>query len=100
MGEQLIKFRHNDKVGIFHYTIIDGDFVVLSEKNTSKIDYIKERGALDVTFDMDSTIYDVMAVDVIEDVDYVQKVYDYMQETNNAYFNDGPEGLVALRFHK
>jgi hypothetical protein len=100
MGTQLIKFRHNDKVGLFHYTIFEGDFVALSEKNTSKINYIKARGALDVTFDMDSTIYDVMAVDVIEDLDYVKKVYDYMQKTENSYFNQGPKGLVVLKFHK
>ncbi|MBN2605524.1 MAG: hypothetical protein JXR62_06865 [Bacilli bacterium] len=98
--EQLIKFRHNSDKGIFHYTVYKGDFVALSEIKTGKIDYIKEHGAIDLTFDVDQDIYDVMAVDVIEDKAYVQEVYDYMIATENAYFVDGIEGLCVLRFHK
>ncbi|MBU1020099.1 MAG: hypothetical protein KJ847_02710 [Firmicutes bacterium] len=98
--EQLIKFRHHSAKGIFHYTIYKGDFVALSEVKTSKIDYIKEHGAIDLTFDVEHDIYDVMAVDVIEDKDYVQEVYDYMIATENAYFFDGIEGLCVLKFHR
>ena len=41
-----------------------------------------------------------MAVDVVEDVDYVTEVYNYMLEEENAYFTDGVEGLCVLKFHK
>ena len=41
MGTQLIKFRHNDKVGLFHYTIFEGDFVALSEKILVKLIILK-----------------------------------------------------------
>ena len=96
----LIKFRHGNKKGLFHYTIFEGDFVALSEVNTSKIDYIKEHGAIDLTFDEDSEIYDCMEVDVIEDPEYVQKVYDFMLENDNNYFKDGFAKLCVLKFHK
>jgi len=98
--EQLIKFRHHNSKGIFHYTVYKGDFVALSEINTGKIDYIKSHGAIDLTFDIEKDIYDVMAVDVIEDKAYVQEVYDYMIATENAYFFDGIENLCVLKFHK
>ena len=41
-----------------------------------------------------------MSADVIEDPDFVQQVYDYLIETDNAWFKDGIEGLCVLRFHK
>jgi hypothetical protein len=100
MANQLIKFRHDNHKGIFHYTVFEGDFVALSEVNTGKIKYIKEHGALDITFDLQSTAYDIMAVDVIEDPVYVKQVYDFMQAAGNSYFNQGPEGLCVLKFHK
>lgn len=99
-SEKLIKFRHHNSKGIFHYTLYKGEFVALSEINTSKIDYIKEHGAIDLTFDVDRDVYDVMAVDVVEDLDYVTAVYNYMLEEENAYFKDGIEGLCVLKFHK
>lgn len=100
MANQLIKFRHENHKGIFHYTVFEGDFVALSELDTGKIEYIKEHKAIDITFDLQSTTYDVMGVDVIEDNEYVQKIYDYMQTTGNSYFNRGIEGLCVLKFHK
>ncbi len=100
MNDKLIHFRHGNHKGVFHYDLFDGDFVALSEVHTKKIDYIKEKGALDLTFDIDEDTYDIMAVDVIEDPDYVQKVYDHFLKTNNAWFTDGIEGLCVLKFHK
>lgn len=101
MGKaQLIKFRHGAQKGIFHYVVFEGDFVSLSEVKTSKIDYIKSHKSLDITFDLQSETYDVMSVDVIEDQDYVQKVYDFMLENDNTYFRNGIEGLCVLKFHK
>jgi len=98
-NQQLIRFRHEHHKGIFHYAVYNGAFVALSEINTSKIDYIKAHGALDITFD-DNEKYDIMGVDVIEDPKYVQEVYDFMLETDNAYFTDGIDNLCVLKFHK
>lgn len=98
-NDKLITFRHENSTGIFHYTLYQGDFVALSEVQTGKIDYIKEKGSLDLAFD-DADSYDIWAVDVIEDPDYVQKVYDHFLTTENGYFTEGIEGLCVLRFHK
>lgn len=101
MGKaQLVKFRHGNQKGIFHYVVFEDAFVALSEAKTSKIDYIKSKSALDISFDLQSETYDVMSVDVIEDKEYVQKVYDFMLEQDNTYFKNGIEGLCVLRFHK
>lgn len=98
--EKLVKFRHYDVKGIFHYDLFEGHIVVLSRKQSTKIDYIKKTGAIDITFQTDTEEYQVMGVDIINDPTYVQKVYDHFQATGNAYFNEGIEGLCVLRFHK
>ena len=95
----MVKFQGVESKGLMHYVVFEGDFVALSEVNTRKIDYVKVHGALDIAFN-ESEDYDIMAVDIIENPDYVQKVYDYMIQTNNAYFNNGIEHLCVLKFHK
>ena len=100
MDEKVIKFRHGNHKGYFHYEIFEGDFVALADTRSPKIDYIKTHGSIDLTFDMDSETYDVMNVDVITDKAYVKKVYHYMMEKENTYFKDGTEGLCVLKFHK
>ena len=101
MGKRdLIKFRHDNNKGIFHYTVFEGDFVALSELATGKVQYIKEHGSLDITFDPKSETYDKMAVDVIDDKEYTEKVYNLMLENDNNYFKDGYDHLVVLKFHK
>jgi hypothetical protein len=96
----LIKFSRDDKTDLMHYVVYDGDVVVLSKKESTKIPYAKEKGELEVSFDIDAKTYDVLKVDLVEDLDYVKKVYDYMIETNNAYFTDGYEDLVAMKLRK
>ena len=90
---KLVKFRHNYHKGIFHYDVLDDYIVVLSQKDTGKIEYIRQHGTIDVTFKIEEEEYQIMGVDIIEDKEYVQKVYDH-------YFKDGIEGLCVLRFHK
>ena len=96
----LMKFRHDDHKGIFHYVVYKDDFVALSEITTGKIDYIKQHGAIDITFDIKEENYDILGVDVITDEAYVKEVYDFMLETDNTYFKSGIAGLCVLRFHK
>lgn len=97
---KLVKFRHNYHKGIFHYDVLDDYIVVLSQNNTGKIDYIKQHGSIDVTFKIEEEEYQIMNVDIVEEKDYVQRVYDHFKETGNDYFKDGIEGLCVLRFHK
>ena len=54
----------------------------------------------EVTQDLKGENYTKMKLSVVEEKDYVQKVYDYMLQTNNSYFQDGIEGLCALVFEK
>lgn len=98
--KSLVKFKYNNQVGLFHYVVFEKNVVVLSEKETGKIAYVKENGNLNVTFDIETEEYDLLDVELIEDPKYVEKVYNYMIETNNPYFQDGFENLVALQFQK
>ena len=101
MGKnELIKFRHGNHKGIFHYTTIDGDLLALSEVKSGKIEYIKEHGCLDITFNPGGETYDVMNVEIITDKDLVQRVFDKMLENNNNYFKDGFDELCVLKLHK
>ncbi len=96
----LIKFSHDDNTDLMHYVVYEGDVVVLSKEDSKKISYAKKHKELEVSFHIDSKEYDVLKVEVIDDKEYVKKVYDYMIETNNAYFMDGHEDLVAMKLYK
>ena len=98
--KSLIKYAHGDERGLMHYVIFEGDVVVLSEYKTKKVEYINQHSELLVTFDIDSKDYDNTKVEVLTDKGYVSKVYNYMLETNNAYFKDGFEGLCVIKFNK
>lgn len=98
--KDIIKFRHENDKGMFHYTVFEGEFVALSELKTKKVDYIKKHGTLDITFDLKSETYDNMAVDIIDDQEYVKKVYDFMSSNDNNYFEDGYDHLIVLKFHQ
>lgn len=98
--KSLVKYTHESTKGLLHYVIFESDVVVLSEVNTKKVAYIEKNGTLDVSFDIDSEGYDLVGVSIVKDKDYVQRVYDYMIETNNAYFFNGIEGLCVIKFDK
>jgi general stress protein 26 len=98
--EKLVKFRHNYHKGIFHYDVLDDYIVVLSRNDAGKIEYIKQNGTIDVTFIVEDEDYQIMAVDIIHDKEYVQRVYDHFKATGNDYFKDGIKDLCVLRFHK
>ena len=96
----LIKFKYGDNIGLFHYVIFEGEVVVLSELNTRKITHVEQHGTIEITFDIDSNVYDKVKVELLKDLDYVEKVYNYMIETNNAYFAEGFDDLCVLKFRK
>lgn len=99
-NKSLIKYRHGNDRGLMHYVIFEGEVVVLSAYDSKKVTYIEENGELEVTFDITKNDFDMVKVEVITDPDYLEKVYVYMIETNNAYFKDGTEGLCVIKFHK
>lgn len=98
--KSLIKYYHGEEKGFMHYVLFERDVVVLSELDTKKVKYINENGNLNVTFNTDSKEYDLINVKVITDKEYIGKVYNYMIETNNAYFFDGYENLCVIKFDK
>ena len=98
--KSLIKYYHGEEKGFMHYVIYERDVVVLSEVDTKKVKYINENGNLNVTFNTDSKEFDLIDVKVITDKEYIGKVYNYMIETNNAYFFDGYENLCVIKFDK
>ncbi len=98
--KSLIKFYHGEEKGFMHYVIFERDVVVLSEIDTKKVKYIEENGNLNVTFKTDSNEFDLIGVKVVKDKEYVEKVYNYMIGTNNAYFFDGFGSLCVIKFDK
>lgn len=98
--KSLIKYYHEDEKGLMHYVIFDGDVVVLSAKDSKKVDYINKNGNLNITFDIKSDDYGVVDVKIINDKNYITNVYNYMIDTNNAYFKDGIDGLCVIKFSK
>jgi hypothetical protein len=98
--KSLIKYEHGDDSGLLHYVVYNGDVVVLSEKKTQKVSHIQKHDSLKVTFDIKSNDLQTVPVSVVMDPVYVEKVYNYMINTNNAYFEDGFEHLCVIKFEK
>jgi hypothetical protein len=96
----IYKYTHTGEVGYMHYVVFEGKVVVLSKLDSLKINFIEENGKLEVTANIKDNNYSEVKCKVERDLSYVQKVYDYMQETNNSYFNEGIEGLCAIIFEK
>jgi len=96
----LIKYAHGNDKGLMHYVVFEGDVVVMSVHKSKKVAYVEEHGTLDITFKIDQKELDTVSVRVVTDKEYVQRVYNYMIETNNAYFEDGTEDLCVLVFEK
>jgi len=98
--KSVIKYYHENDKGLMHYVIFERDIVVLTEKETKKVKYIQDNGKLNISFDVDSEAFDLVDVSVVCDKEYVGKVYNYMIETNNAYFFEGYENLCVIKFEK
>lgn len=96
----LIKYTHGTDKGLMHYVVFEGDVVVMSVHKSKKVAYVEEHGTLNITFDINQTNFDTVNVKVVTDKDYIKRVYNYMIETNNAYFEDGTEDLCVLVFEK
>ncbi|MFK5883452.1 MAG: hypothetical protein QM489_03820 [Candidatus Izemoplasma sp.] len=96
----LVKYAHDSESGLLHYVIFEGDVVVLSLAKSLKVNYINSNGTLDVSFDIESNKLNPVRIEVVKDIDYVKKVYNYALEIDNAYFKDGYENLFALKFTK
>lgn len=99
-AKAIYKYIHNNEIGFMHYVVFEGKVVVLSKTESKKVDFIKENGYLDVTQDLKGNEFSKMNLSVVTDEEYIQKVYDYMLQTNNSYFKDGIEGLCALVVEK
>lgn len=98
--KSLVKYKHGKENGLLHYVVYAGDVVVLSEKETMKVSHIMKHNSLNITFDIKSNELNPVPVSVITDSEYVGKVYQYMIDTNNAYFEDGFESLCVIKFEK
>jgi hypothetical protein len=100
MKKTLIKYRHEDQEGYMHYVIHNEKFVVLSEYDTKKIDYINKNGKLEITFDIKSDTFDPVKAEVNTDESYVKEVLQAMIETGNSYYKEYQNNLCAIIIHK
>ena len=96
----IYKYAHDSEIGYMHYIIFEDDVVVLSKEDSLKIDFINNHGYLNVTKDLKGTEFTKVNAHVVTNMEYVQKVYDFMLESNNTYFKEGTEGLCAIVIEK
>jgi hypothetical protein len=96
----IYKYTHNGEVGYMHYVELEGKEVALSVLDSLKVKYIQENGTLKVTTDLKDVNYIDVKCKIETDKDFVQKVYDFMLESNNSYFKNGADGLCAIIFKK
>lgn len=94
----IYKYTHDGHIGFMHYVIFEKQVVVLSKIESHKIAFINDNGYLLITANIKGSDYQQVPCKVVEDKDFVERVYQYMIETNNAYFKDGTDDLCAVIF--
>lgn len=100
MKKSIFKYKHDNQEGYMHYILLEGKMVVLSQYKTAKVDFIKEHGKIEITFDMSSDTFDPVKAEIITDSAYVHKVFNNMSEMGNSYYREFEEGLCAIIIHK
>lgn len=98
--KSIYKYTHDGEIGYMHYVDFEGSSVVLSNYDSLKTKYIIKNGFLEITTNLKDIQFDKVKCSIVTDTDYVQKVYDFMQDLENSYFKDGIDGLCAIVFEK
>ncbi len=99
-NRSLLKYKHKNEIGLMHYVVYDGQVVALTKCDSKKVSFIKQNGYIDVTFNIDHNNMNKTKAHIEDSQEYIMKVYQYMIETNNAYFYDDTEGLCAIILEK
>lgn len=94
----LIKLKHSDEqVDLMHYVVYKGDVVALTKENSNKVDFVEKKGTLNVSFNVDKQHFEELDVEIITDKSYVEEVFNYMIQVNNAYFTDSYDDLAVFK---
>ncbi|MFK5883444.1 MAG: hypothetical protein QM489_03780 [Candidatus Izemoplasma sp.] len=96
----LLKYKHDNQTGILQYFNYHDNTVALSEIKSLKVLYIEEYGKLDVTFDVDSDVFETLNVSIITDKEYISNIYHFAIDNHHAYFKDGYDNLYVIKFDK
>lgn len=97
-AKAIYKYTHDNEVGYMHYVVYQGKVVVLSRIDSLKVGFIQNNHYLNITANIKGDEYQKVQCKVLMEQDYVNEVYQYMIETNNAYFTEGTDGLCAIIF--
>ena len=98
MSKQNAKFKCGENQGILSYTVNEQTYMALSESNSAKVQYIKENKIIEISFKTQPEHYDSLPARIIDDPATIQKVYDELIESGNAWFKNGIENLCVTEF--
>lgn len=92
-----VLMEYQEREVVFN-TLIEGNtYYTLTKENSNKIDYIKTGGECQFYDGRDNHFKS--KVEILEDKDIIQDIFQKLVDTNHSYFKD-TQGLVALKYKK
>lgn len=98
--KKVIKFSYLGQEGFLSIVEIDSFYYALIQKNTEKVDAIKQTNELMISYQLKPTHFTPVHVEVLESFDWVSKVYDQLEKDNNLYFKVKDDTLAVLQIDK
>lgn len=98
--KNIVKFKFQDKEGFLSYVEKSNHYYALVEKDTHKVEKIKQTHRLWISYDLKEPKFKEVSVEVIYDPDMIKWVYETLEEEKNLYFKTLDDSLCVLEFEK
>ena len=88
---------YDEKKRPLNYVIKDGDLMVITSKNSQKVDYMKTHD--DAKIECAEGRLCLAKPKFIDDPDQVHALFDYMTEHDSNHFKSLRDDLIAIKFN-
>ena len=93
-----VKFKGSESKGAMHYVEFEGDYVSITRNSSRKVKDINRKATLNVTFGLLSRDFKEVSVSIIEEINHVKKVFNFMKNLKHTHYKEYPDDLVVLKY--
>lgn len=94
----ILKFKSEYSKGGMHYVIFKDAKMSLTLSTTRKVKAVKEKGSLLIAGNLLSRNFVETNIEIIDQVDKVKEVFEYMKQVRNTHYKTWDEHLVVLKY--
>ena len=94
--KKVVKFKFEDKEGFLSVVEKDEKSYTLVQKETPKVENIKQTGKLLISLELKNPVYKEIETSVSFDQSLIKWVYEELERENNLYFKQLDDTLCVL----